>query len=298
MGFFRFRRSIKILPGIRWNFGKRSSSISFGGRGFHYTIGTHGTRTTIGIPGTGISYTSVNRAKRKWVRKQEIDVDEAVKWVAKQKETFRLEVPDREPGDQPATQSQIQKIHELVQGISGLDFASLGRKQASAVIGAITAERDRFTEQKVQEYRSGTGRSSGFSTVIWIAVAVITVAILIGSFTAITDRTPPRDTVSKTTPAPASRSPSPALPSPALKSGPLIAATAPTAPATPASLSSQDAQRAAIKRYPELGVAGSKFNLDFVARHKLYEKTRPDYFHDPSWPTHLADEVAQKREVR
>jgi len=58
MGFFRFRRSFKIAPGIRWNLGKRSSSISLGGKGFHYTVGgPRGSRTTVGIPGTGLSYT-------------------------------------------------------------------------------------------------------------------------------------------------------------------------------------------------------------------------------------------------
>ena len=61
MGFFRFRRSIKIAPGIRWNLGKRSSSISFGGKGFHYTVGgPRGSRTTVGIPGTGLSYTETS----------------------------------------------------------------------------------------------------------------------------------------------------------------------------------------------------------------------------------------------
>ena len=60
MGFFRFRRSIKIAPGIRWNFGKKSSSLSFGGRGFHYTVGSRGSRTTVGIPGTGMSYTETS----------------------------------------------------------------------------------------------------------------------------------------------------------------------------------------------------------------------------------------------
>jgi len=60
MGFFRFRRSIKLFPGVRWNFGKKSSSISIGVRGAHYTVGTRGSRTTVGIPGTGLSYTSVN----------------------------------------------------------------------------------------------------------------------------------------------------------------------------------------------------------------------------------------------
>lgn len=62
MGFFRFRRSIRILPGLRWNFGKRGSSISIGGRGARVTFGSSGTRSTVGIPGTGISYTEYSKA--------------------------------------------------------------------------------------------------------------------------------------------------------------------------------------------------------------------------------------------
>lgn len=65
MGFFRFRRSIKILPGVRWNLNKRGSSFTFGGRGYHYTVGSKGSRTTVGIPGTGVSYTQVHSAKAK-----------------------------------------------------------------------------------------------------------------------------------------------------------------------------------------------------------------------------------------
>jgi Protein of unknown function (DUF4236)/Bacterial SH3 domain len=64
MGYFRFRRSIKLLPGIRWNIGKKSTSVSFGVRGLNYTLGTKGSRTTVGIPGTGISYTNVHTLKR------------------------------------------------------------------------------------------------------------------------------------------------------------------------------------------------------------------------------------------
>ncbi|SRR5258706_4674393 len=60
VGFFRFRRSFRILPGLRLNLGKRSSSVSVGGRGAHVTFGgPRGTRTTIGLPGTGLSYTEV-----------------------------------------------------------------------------------------------------------------------------------------------------------------------------------------------------------------------------------------------
>jgi Protein of unknown function (DUF4236) len=63
MGYFRFRRSIGIFPGVRWNIGKKSTSVSFGPRGLKYTVGTRGSRTTVGIPGTGISYTQVHSSK-------------------------------------------------------------------------------------------------------------------------------------------------------------------------------------------------------------------------------------------
>ncbi len=58
---FRFRRSIRLLPGLRLNLGKRGVSVSAGVRGAHVTIGKDGTRTTVGIPGTGVSYTDFQR---------------------------------------------------------------------------------------------------------------------------------------------------------------------------------------------------------------------------------------------
>jgi len=57
MGFFRFRRTFKIVPGVRFNLSKSGASVSFGPRGLHYTIGPKGTRTTVGLPGSGISWT-------------------------------------------------------------------------------------------------------------------------------------------------------------------------------------------------------------------------------------------------
>ena len=56
---FRFRKRGKIAPGVKLNFGKKSTSVSFGGKGAHYTISSTGRKTsTVGIPGTGISYSS------------------------------------------------------------------------------------------------------------------------------------------------------------------------------------------------------------------------------------------------
>jgi hypothetical protein len=61
---FRFHRSIKILPGIRLNFGKRGVSTSVGVRGAHVTFGKTGTRTTVGLPGSGLSFTHLDKQRR------------------------------------------------------------------------------------------------------------------------------------------------------------------------------------------------------------------------------------------
>jgi Protein of unknown function (DUF4236) len=62
---FRFRRSVRILPGIRLNFSKHGVSTSIGVRGAHMTFGKTGTRTTIGIPGSGLSYTHLEKPHQK-----------------------------------------------------------------------------------------------------------------------------------------------------------------------------------------------------------------------------------------
>jgi hypothetical protein len=55
---FRFRKSIRLFPGVRVNLSKSTPSISVGERGHTINIGEHGTRATIGAPGTGLSYTT------------------------------------------------------------------------------------------------------------------------------------------------------------------------------------------------------------------------------------------------
>ena len=57
----RFRRSVKVAPGIRLNFSGSGVSTSIGPRGAKITIGHGRVRQTVGIPGTGISYTESHR---------------------------------------------------------------------------------------------------------------------------------------------------------------------------------------------------------------------------------------------
>lgn len=67
----------------------------------------------------------------------------------------------------------------------------------------------------------------------------------------------------------------------------------PPAPATVQFASADAAQREAVRRYPELGQAGSALNQEFVARHKRLQQEQPEALRDPSWPLRLAEEAAQ-----
>jgi Protein of unknown function (DUF4236) len=54
----RFRKSIKLFPGVRINLSKSGISASLGVPGATLNIGKLGLRSTVGIPGSGLSYTA------------------------------------------------------------------------------------------------------------------------------------------------------------------------------------------------------------------------------------------------
>lgn len=63
---FRFRKSIKIAPGVKLNLGKKSTGISVGNKFGGVSINTkNGITTRVSAPGTGMSYTSRIGGKHK-----------------------------------------------------------------------------------------------------------------------------------------------------------------------------------------------------------------------------------------
>lgn len=57
---FRFRKTVRILSGIRLNFSKSGMSTSIGHPGASINLSSKGTRHTVGIPGTGLSYSALS----------------------------------------------------------------------------------------------------------------------------------------------------------------------------------------------------------------------------------------------
>ncbi len=72
---FRFRKSIKIFPGVRINLSKSGPSLSLGGRGATFNVGGRGTRLTLGVPGTGIYYTTQKSLSKKGEGSKEEKLD-------------------------------------------------------------------------------------------------------------------------------------------------------------------------------------------------------------------------------
>ena len=93
---FRFRKSIKILPGIKVNLTEKGvSSASIGKRGANINIGKKGTRTTVGIPGSGLSYSKYKAYDDKFERASNTEQN--------------VEQPNSPP-ESPANQSPISAL--------------------------------------------------------------------------------------------------------------------------------------------------------------------------------------------
>ena len=53
---FRFKKSVKIAPGVRLKIGKKGTSVTVGNKYARTTIGKKKTTVSASIPGTGLSY--------------------------------------------------------------------------------------------------------------------------------------------------------------------------------------------------------------------------------------------------
>jgi hypothetical protein len=68
---------------------------------------------------------------------------------------------------------------------------------------------------------------------------------------------------------------------------------APAAPLVPALITTEKEGRLeALRLFPDLGVANSPLNREFVTRYRSYQRLQPDFFQDPAWPVILVKESA------
>jgi Protein of unknown function (DUF4236) len=69
----RFRRKVKLAPGLALNFSKGGVSFSVGGRGNSVNFSKRGVKQTLGLPGTGISFSEHHPWSKRSGRSREIN---------------------------------------------------------------------------------------------------------------------------------------------------------------------------------------------------------------------------------
>ncbi|MGZ6315729.1 MAG: DUF4236 domain-containing protein [Anaerolineales bacterium] len=114
----RFRRTIKVAPGVKLNLSKGGVSTTVGSKGFHFNIGKHGVRRTVSIPGTGISETD-------YIEKKET-ASEKKREAASERRREDL----KEHSESHANGRHVRRQEAASKGSSGL-------KTAFVIIGAV-----------------------------------------------------------------------------------------------------------------------------------------------------------------
>ncbi len=111
---FRMRKSIKIMPGVRLNVGKKSAGISFGSKGLRYSINSSGRRTaTVSIPGTGISYSKSSSKKRSNYHKRQSSISQQkIKEAKEHQKQLDLEKAKQSVDEYLNTINHIKSIHK------------------------------------------------------------------------------------------------------------------------------------------------------------------------------------------
>ncbi|MED1724460.1 DUF4236 domain-containing protein [Brevibacillus parabrevis] len=105
-----FRKSIKIMPGVRLNVGTKSAGLSFGGKGLRYSMNTRsGSRLTASIPGTGVAYSTAlsSRPRRTGAYQRRSDL------ARKQREYEKMQELERAKYEVDLFENVLETIHSI-----------------------------------------------------------------------------------------------------------------------------------------------------------------------------------------
>lgn len=181
---FRFRRSMKLMPGVRMNFSKSGASLSLGGPGATVNLSSRGTRRTIGIPGTGLSYSEFSSATGGYRRQSSQQIAAAHRRMMQeqnretaQRDVDRLEAELQETLNAWRNLPPIPTAQEFEQTLVVQAFAN---QESPPPLVDLDAEQTVFRRQLSVTVRAEHPRGL-LSRFGWIVAAVVTVLFFRGN---------------------------------------------------------------------------------------------------------------------
>lgn len=146
---FRFRKSIKIAPGVKVNLGKKSVGVSVGGKYGGVSVNSRtGARARVSAPGTGLSYSSKlgGSSKRTGTRTSEPEADSSyssklggsVKRVGAINDEALAAVIDGEIGPVPTRESLEAQVKKAKQNLIFAKYIEPGIGIICLLLGLVT----------------------------------------------------------------------------------------------------------------------------------------------------------------
>jgi uncharacterized protein DUF4236 len=164
---FRFRRSFRLLPGVRINLGKRGISATVGMRGAGLTLGTGGAYLNLGLRGSGLSYrTRLDAPPR---RPGRTEATTPGKPPAPQ-----ADVPDSQPPTDLGPSVQVIEFKSV-------DVASLGSdslSRVSALLDKLKHQRSSVSVEILQAENDATRARNMAASLAWLRRRIAPAALV------------------------------------------------------------------------------------------------------------------------
>lgn len=141
----RFRKSIKIMPGVRVNLSKSGVSTSIGGRGTTLNVNKRGVRSTLSVPGTGLSWASTSGWSESQRSRPADEIENLRKAAVKS-----ISVVSKEADKLNAIGTRVDRAINTLNGGKGLT-----RTKVQTFEKRVLAEEQKIgdLEEKVREHR-------------------------------------------------------------------------------------------------------------------------------------------------
>lgn len=99
-----------------------------------------------------------------------------LEWVKKQSRKGEFTLSEREPGEPPATESQIAYLKTMTKDLDEGEIRMLGEKQVSVLIEKIKVKRDAFTNELIA---TRLAQKSGCLSAIILVIALYVFSLIL-----------------------------------------------------------------------------------------------------------------------
>ena len=104
------------------------------------------------------------------------ELRQELEWAKKQSKEVKIDLPEREPGEPPPTQTQIRYVQSMSKDMDEEEIRKLGTKQVASLIEQLKLEQDMFTKELVANHLE---QKSGCLSVILLGVVLYTLFYLV-----------------------------------------------------------------------------------------------------------------------